>query len=82
MTSGTGSDTFVFRLGDGANVIQDFDAAQDRIALDGVSPLDLAFYDYGSGSLLSASDGTEFWFIGMTGIDETSLVFADYDQVV
>jgi hypothetical protein len=38
--------------------------------------------DAGGGSLLSASDGTEFWFIGMTGIDKSSLLFMNYDQVV
>jgi Ca2+-binding RTX toxin-like protein len=82
MASGTGSDSFVFRLGDGANVIENFDVTQDRIALDGLAAHDLFFADYGGGSLLSASDGTEFWFIGMTGINKSSLVFMNYDQVV
>jgi Ca2+-binding RTX toxin-like protein len=60
MIGGTGSDTFVFRLAYGYNLVENFDVTQDRIALDGVSPADLALYDYGSGSLLLANDGTEF----------------------
>jgi Ca2+-binding RTX toxin-like protein len=75
MSSGTGQDTFVFRLGDGQNVIQDFDITQDRIALDGLVEDDLDFIDYGSGSLLVADDGTEFWFIGLTGATRSDLAF-------
>jgi hypothetical protein len=56
-------------------VIQDFDLAQDRIALDGVAEDDLDFIDYGSGSLLIADDSTEFWFIGLTGATRSDLTF-------
>ncbi len=79
---GAGEDTFVFRLGDGQNVVEKFDIAQDRIALDDLDEVDLTLNDYGSGSALVAADGTEFWFIGMTGASRSDLSFINYDQIV
>ena len=81
MTSGPGQDTFVFRFGDGQNVIENFDITQDRIALDDLDEEDLTLTDYGSGSALVAADGTEFWFIGLTGVNRSDLSFVNYDQV-
>ena len=82
MASGSGQDTFVFRLGDGQNVIQDFDPLLDRIALDDLDEEDLTLTDFGGGSALVAADGTEFWFIGMTGVNRSDLSFVNYDQIV
>jgi len=81
MASGAGADTFVFRLGDGQDVIEDFDLMQDDIALDGLDEEDLTLTDHGSGSALVAADGTEFWFIGLTGANRTDLSFVNYDQI-
>ncbi|HMB09119.1 calcium-binding protein, partial [Saliniramus sp.] len=81
MASGVGEDTFVFRLGDGQNVVENFDPMQDHIALDGLDEEDLTLADHGSGSALVAADGTEFWLIGMTGVNRTDLSFVNYDQI-
>ncbi|MGY6643661.1 MAG: hypothetical protein ACXIVD_00425 [Salinarimonas sp.] len=82
MTSGAGQDTFVFRLGDGQNVIENFDITQDRIALDDLDEEDLTLTDFGGGSALVAADGTEFWFIGLTGATRSDLSFVNYDQII
>jgi Ca2+-binding RTX toxin-like protein len=75
-TAGAGEDTFVFRLGDGADVIELFDVAVDRIDLQGVAEEDLSFWDDGSGTSISAPDGTSLWLIGVTGVtpDQYSFV--------
>jgi hypothetical protein len=62
-------------------VVENFDVTQDHIALDGLDEEDLTLADHGSGSALVAADGTEFWLIGMTGVNRTDLSFVNYDQI-
>ncbi|MEA5545919.1 hypothetical protein VB816_13105 [Limnoraphis robusta CCNP1324] len=73
---GSGADTFVFRLGDGADVVEFFDVASDRIALRGVAEEDLSFWDDGSGTEIYTADGTCLWMIGVTGVTPDQFTFA------
>lgn len=81
LTGGSGYDTFVFRLGDGPDLVMDFQSGVDRIALrvggdSGFSGADTTF-----GSDLQLERGTDVWdhvqSVGWRGRDQ---LFYDTDD--
>ncbi|GGK25134.1 calcium-binding protein [Salinarimonas ramus] len=75
LRAGSGADTIVFRSGDGADVVELFDLASDRIDLVDVDEADLAFWEDTTGTLISAPDGTSLWLIGITGVQPGGFAF-------
>lgn len=60
LVSGTGSDTFVFRPGDGN---------------DQVPQADLTITDHGSGTSIEAPNGASFWLIDVSGAGPEHFTF-------
>lgn len=76
--SGPDEDTFVFREGDGADLIERFDVGMDRISLVGsLMPDDLSFTDTGVDTIIATASGTSFTLLGVTGHAKSEFVFID-----
>ncbi|MCT4609175.1 MAG: hypothetical protein N4A70_08200 [Pelagimonas sp.] len=73
---GAGSDTFEFRLGDGQDVIGDFDVTTDVIHLVGVSSDELTWYNTTNGLRLSyGSSDDEVFFSGLMQVAASEISF-------
>lgn len=57
ISGGAGADTFIYRLGDGNDVLTDFDMSVDRLLIYGTSSFTLV--DDGQSTVITLSDGAE-----------------------
>lgn len=77
LTGGLARDTFVFRAGDGADTVTDFNAAAvDWLRFEGVGAAAVTWEVNAGGTLVSYTGGTILLVGVTTGFDATDIIFA------
>jgi Ca2+-binding RTX toxin-like protein len=80
LVGNSGADVFVHRAGQGSDIFQNFNAAQDKVALDGFSGLSWwdvanAITQSGADTIITLPDGTS---LTLTGVNATQLTQDDF----